>query len=184
MQKLNISKELISNISSVVITSMKANKVIEERDSKGKSLINNILDEVILLKKEVEVPEKVEDINAYKLRVIKHNLKELNANKYYLQILEVAFKYLTSGYSLNINKTPLNTIKQVLDLKPTKASIKKASNTKELTEILNKLKLSNKSKETKELKESLSKDVLEYINTLKPDDIVSLKRYLNSMVSA
>ena len=176
--KLNVSKDFKANVRRVVNADIKVNEYNNKREAEGLTLVQSVIKEIISLKKQVDVPKNVRDANEYKLRIIKHSLKEISTNAYYLKILDLSFKYIRSGYTVNFKEITVPLLTKLLELKPSKNSVKSCKTLQELKELVHKKEVELKQGKKKELKEKLPKAISSLLESLNPEEFAILKKYI------
>ena len=122
--EIKLSANFNKVIKAAIVTHNKSIAAAETSDIKSVQIINIVLTEIITLKKVVIAPANAVNANEYKLREIKKAMKESNSNAYFNSVLDIAFKYIHSGYSINLNNISFSTIKKLLDIAPAKAAVK------------------------------------------------------------
>ncbi len=174
--EIKLSATFNKAVKAAIVTHNKSIVAVETSDIKSVQIINVVLTEIITLKKTVIVPAKAINANEYKLRVIKKAMKESNSNAYFNSVLDIAFKYIHSGYSVNLNDISFSTIKKLLDIAPAKAAVK-GKKEDELKIILDKAAANNKAAHKVAAKKALKDDTTTFINGLSVDEFAHLKAY-------
>jgi hypothetical protein len=177
---ITLSKEFRSEVRKVVNNDTKVNEYTTKRDTESLTLVQNVLTEVITAKKDIVVPKTISDVNQHKYRLIKTSMKQVSDNSYYLTVLDIAFKYLNSGYTVNLKENKLSTLKKLLDVKPTKASVKKCNNNNDLEALIKDTLTKQKESKKEELKTKLPKNILDILSDLTPEQYSDLKHYLEA----
>jgi len=174
--ELKLSANFNKVIKAAIVTHNKSVVAAETSDIKSIQIINVVLNEIITLKKVVIAPAKAANANEYKLREIKKAMKESNNNAYFNSVLDIAFKYIHSGYSINLNDISFSTIKKLLDIAPAKAAVK-GKKEDELKIILDKAAADKKAAHKTAAKKALKSDTATFINKLSVDEFAALKAY-------
>jgi len=174
--EIKLSANFDKVIKAAIVTHNKSIVAAETRDIKSIQIINIVLTEIITLKKVVIAPANAVNANEYKLREIKKTMKESNNNTYFNNVLDIAFKYIHSGYSVNLNDISFATIKKLLDIAPAKAAVK-GKKEDELKIILDKAAGDKKAAHKVAAKKALKSDTTTFINSLDSDEFAHLKAY-------
>ena len=177
---LTISATFKKEVTKVIAANNSLTKANESLETKSLSMINVIVKESIVLKKEVVVPKTIlkENLNDYKYNAISKALKAVNKDKYFHTVIDTAIHYLKSGYTISFLSTvKLSTLKKLHDVKPTKASVKACKDNKALETILSAKASLNHTNKQKEIKAKLSTNAKKLFDSLSVDDIALIKAY-------
>lgn len=178
---LKLSNEFETSVKALLKADSEAIKALETKEVQGKNLVSVSVDELINLKKQVQVDANSKlSSGEFKTREAYKALKAYNDNKYYLECLEVAKKLLDNKYDfIDYRNTSVSKLKEVVTLKPSKASLKK-----DFEATLKACKVSKANKQAKEAKEALNDNLKEVVKGLSTEELMQLKKYLNTNVSA
>ncbi len=174
--EIKLSANFNKVIKAAIVTHNKSIVAAETSDIKSVQIINIVLTEIITLKKVVIAPANAVNANEYKLREIKKAMKESNNNAYFNNVLDIAFKYIHSGYSVNLNDISFSTIKKLLDILPAKAAVK-GKKESDLKIILDKAAADKKAAHKVAAKKALKSDTTTFINNLDSEEFAHLKAY-------
>ena len=162
-------------------------KVIDTKDAlevSGKNLVSIITSEMILLKKQIvaNADSKLSS-SEQKVREAKKALKSYNDNSsYYTKCLEIAYKLMVNKYDfIDYKNTSVSDMQKVVDLKPSKASLKK-----DFKATLENTVKAKKAKESKEATTKLNEDkaLSNLVKELSSEQLLLLKAYLNKSITA
>lgn len=178
---ITISSDIKKQITQVINAH---NAVITKQDilnTKALSLFNIIVKESISLRKQVIVHEGLKDESDYKYNKVSKALKEVKEDSYYHSVVDTAIKYLKSGYSVMfLDKVRLSLVKKLIDIKPTKASVKATKDNKELEALLNETIAKRNLEEKKAKQALLSEPTKDFLKSLSSAELIALSAYFKA----
>ena len=177
-----VSKEFQTGVKDLLSKEVASIKASESLETSGKNLVSVITSEFILLKKQVVAsPDSKLSANEQKIRESKKVLSAYETqSSYYSKCLEIAYKLMISKYDfIDFKSHSVSDLNKVVTLKPSKAGLKK-----DFKEELTKCAKAKATKQAKEAKANLSESLTSLVSTLSSEDLLSLKRYLTTNVSA
>ncbi len=171
-----LSKDFIDKRSKLATQDTNVKKATKSRSEIGLTLIQTTVKEIIthraILKKQY-----VEITNEKCYSLIRKAMLLSQSRDYYIKIISLSFRYLESGYTLDISKLSVDLVQRLVTSKPSRNKVKDVDRPT-LMKVLEAREHQIETERKASIKKHLPANLLKLLKGLKGDDYNRLKEYM------